>query len=142
MQTELLLPPVPQSARQARRHVTSLLESAGLTDVADTAALLVSEVVTNALLHARSDASLSVSVHAGAVRVEVRDTSVVPVQRRSRSTEAATGRGLLLLDALSERWGTENRHDGKVVWFELALDETTRRAVLDTGALPAAPADL
>lgn len=141
MQTELLLPPVPQSARLARQHVTALLESAGLSDLADTAALLVSEVVTSALLHARSDASLSLRLRPRAIRVEVRDTSVVPVQRRRRSAEAVTGPGLLLLDALTERWGTETRNGGKVVWFELAVDEATSRAVRASGALPVAPAD-
>jgi anti-sigma regulatory factor (Ser/Thr protein kinase) len=140
VQTEVLLPPVPQSARRARRHVTALLEALGLPALADTAALLVSEVVTNVLLHARSEASLRVCARPGALRVEVCDSSALPVQRRLRAAEAATGRGLVLLDALAERWGTETRRGGKVVWFELALDAATSRRVHASGLLPCEPA--
>lgn len=119
MDTEILLPPDPTSARRARQHVVAALGRAGLPDLADTAALLVSEVVTNALLHAHTEVRLGVRVLPSGVRVEVADRSPRQPTRRRPSTESATGRGLLLLEELASRWGVDPASGGKAVWFEL-----------------------
>jgi anti-sigma regulatory factor (Ser/Thr protein kinase) len=87
--------------------------------------LLVSELVTNAVIHAGSEVGLVVS-HAGAhatVRIEVRDSSARPVRMGSFEAEATSGRGVALVDALAARWGiVVDENCGKLVWFELDND--------------------
>ena len=104
----------------------------GRADV-DTVTLLVSEVVTNAILHARTTVSLTVESDGEMVHIEVRDGSPVPPRIHSFATTSATGRGLRLLDRLAKRWGVDAdpATGGKVVWFEVApegaWDEPERR---------------
>src|SRR5687768_16987549 len=120
------LPPVPASASAARRFVADAIGWSPLacTSVADTAMLLVSEVVTNAVLHAGTAIRVTVRVESASVRVEVRDGSVALPSRRHYDDGAATGRGLELVDLLATRWGTEQESNGKVVWFEVSIDPT------------------
>lgn len=111
------LPPSTDSVPAARRFVREELRG---TDVdVDTALLLVSEVVTNAVLHARSSVRVVVEPDAALARIEVHDGSPVPPRRHSFSTLSATGRGLRLLEQLALGWGVEPGNDGKVVWFEV-----------------------
>lgn len=115
---ELRLPPTTDSVPRARRFARDELRGSG-ADV-DTVVLLVSEVVTNAVLHARSDLLLVVGGGRETARVEVHDSSSVPVRMHRFAPESATGRGLRLLDVLALRWGTDRLEDGgKVVWFEV-----------------------
>jgi anti-sigma regulatory factor (Ser/Thr protein kinase) len=116
------LRPVPQSVGEARRLVRAALAARGAGVDADVAVLLTSEVVTNALLHARSSMTLAVDVGPDTVRVAVHDGSVAPPHVNNYSTTAATGRGLHLVAALASRWGQDvaENGDGKWVWFELA----------------------
>lgn len=88
--------------------------------------LCVSEVVTNAVLHARSRSTMTVAVDGHRVRVEVEDHDPSLPVRRNHDVYAPTGRGLHLLDELAEAWGAEARPRGKVVWFELELGEEVR----------------
>lgn len=113
------LPPTTDSVPVARRFVRARLVD-GPTDV-DTATLLVSEVVTNAILHARTTVTLTVEVADQLVRIAVRDGSPVQPRIHSFSPTSATGRGLRLLDLLARRWGVyaDPATGGKVVWFEL-----------------------
>jgi len=125
MVAHVVLPPEPASARRARQHVAALLEAEDADGLADVAGLLVSELVTNAVLHARSEVEVRVSSGPTAVRVEVVDGSARQVARRHFSPESATGRGMLLVEALATGWGVEprvtgRRVTGKAVWFELA----------------------
>lgn len=116
------LEPVPQSARAARRYVRSALTGLGATEAATTAAeLLVSEVVTNAVLHARSAIDVSVATVGDQVEVAVVDGSPAPLLPRSFGVQGTTGRGLRLLASLASSWGVEPRADapGKRVWFRL-----------------------
>lgn len=119
MVADVVLPPDPSSARRARRHVVEVLERAGLADQTDAAALLVSELVTNALLHARSAMTLRVEAGPAGIRVEVADGSPRRISRRRYSPESSTGRGVLLLEELASRWGVDPHREGKAVWFEL-----------------------
>lgn len=83
--------------------------------------LCVSEVVTNAVLHARSTATLTVRWRADVLTVEVSDDDPTLPVRRPHSITATTGRGLRILDELTVRWGARPTLDGKVVWFDFDL---------------------
>jgi anti-sigma regulatory factor (Ser/Thr protein kinase) len=115
----LALRPVPASAGIARRFVSSTLRGWGCDALVETAVLLVSEVVTNAVLHARSDLEVSVRLVDDEVRVEVTDGSPAEPQRRTAGQTATTGRGLALVEACARRWGVAERPGGKAVWFDL-----------------------
>jgi anti-sigma regulatory factor (Ser/Thr protein kinase) len=82
--------------------------------------LLVSEVVTNAVLHARSALSLCVVRQGDRIRVEVEDTSPVAPVVRPHDDTAMTGRGLALVAALAAEWGVQPTDRGKSVWFVVA----------------------
>jgi anti-sigma regulatory factor (Ser/Thr protein kinase) len=88
-------------------------------DLLDVIVLLTSEVVTNAVLHARTKARLTVLVTTRKVRIEVVDGDArEPVPRQARADDTS-GRGMQLVDVLSSRWGAEPYKDGKRVWFEV-----------------------
>jgi anti-sigma regulatory factor (Ser/Thr protein kinase) len=113
------LPPTTDSVPVARRFVQARLVNR--TADIDTATLLVSEVVTNAVLHARTPVTLTVEVADEVVRITVRDGSPVQPRIHAFAPTSATGRGLRLLDRLAKRWGVyaDPATGGKVVWFEL-----------------------
>jgi anti-sigma regulatory factor (Ser/Thr protein kinase) len=104
----------------ARRFVIAALESGGLPlgDVP----LLVSELASNAVLHARSAFTVTIRADDRRVRVEVTDgNSRLPVLAAAPIT-ALSGRGLALLQALASSWGVEPRSEsGKTVWFEVTF---------------------
>lgn len=108
------------SAAQARRFVARHLGDAGLDGLVDTAMLLVSELVANAVLHAHTDLILVARIDTERVTIEVHDGSDGAPARKHYSTLSGTGRGLVLVEGLAERWGVEPTHGGKYVWFELA----------------------
>ncbi|HEV3226286.1 MAG TPA: ATP-binding protein [Acidimicrobiales bacterium] len=115
----LRLPPVPSSAGAARRFVAAALGSSD--EVAELAVLLVSELASNAVLHARTAFELAVHVTADCIRVEIKDGNHTMPALKSYVTESITGRGLHMVAASAHRWGFESEPDGKVVWFELLL---------------------
>ena len=114
----------PQSVRAARRLVRTALQEARLDHLEGSALLLVSELATNAVLHARSGFVVEVTERDGHVRVGVTDASPQGPARRSHGVSAGTGRGLGLVAALSTGWGTEDADEPwrKTVWFELPVD--------------------
>lgn len=109
----------PTSARKARRLVLEALAEWDLDSLADDASLLVSEVVTNSLLHARSPIHVRVIRSDPGVRIEVHDGSPRLPSVRTYDGEAVTGRGLEIVGCTASNWGAEQSNDGKVVWFEL-----------------------
>lgn len=117
--SDVTLPPDTQSPWRARRFVAETLGDATPT-VAEVVSLLVSEIVTNAVLHARTEVHVSIEHGEDMVRVEVADECVSGPSMRPVTRQAATGRGLQLVEQLADRWGTEPRDGGKVVWFELS----------------------
>jgi anti-sigma regulatory factor (Ser/Thr protein kinase) len=121
IRAQLRLEPAAVSARQARRFVSEILRRWGEESLIDQTTLLVSELVTNAVVHARSEVDLSVMKAAedAALRVEVRDSSARPVRMGAFEAEALSGRGVALVDTLADRWGVEHDATGKLVWFEL-----------------------
>ena len=118
-EARLALDPVPGSAAAARRFVAETLGGWGCDVLVDTGRLLVSELVTNAILHARTTMTLVVRLRRTGVRVEVHDASPGAPVLRDYGDDAMTGRGLALVDELAESWGVERHADGKAVWFEL-----------------------
>ncbi len=118
---EIVLPAHPRSAREARQFVAAQLEN-GYARHSDTAQLLVSELVTNAILHARTRVCVRVVRRNGRVRVEVVDHSQTATRGRRYSSEATTGRGLGLVEALADEWGVDvdPSGGGKTVWFEVS----------------------
>lgn len=115
-------PPEPSSAGGARRLVTRALEEWNADELVDTCSLLVSELVTNSLLHAASDVLVHVDLDDQLVRVGVADRSTTVPVRRQYGAQAATGRGLELVEALATRWGIDTGPEGKTAWFEVSLD--------------------
>ncbi len=109
-----------QSAGAARRFVRGILDEVGRPDWRDDGLLAVSELVTNALLHAHTAVRLSVTASAATLRVAVRDLSPALPTRRSYDDQATTGRGMALVEALASSVGVEEHGDlGKTVWFTL-----------------------
>lgn len=104
---------------EARRFVSEVLEDGLPATLVDTAILLTSEVVSNAVLHARSAPTVAVRLASDRVRVEVDDSSPALPVRKHYGIEATTGRGLMLLETLADRWGAERVGSGKRVWFDL-----------------------
>jgi signal transduction histidine kinase len=121
---EVRLPARPESAAEARRIVLSVLECWGLRQQSETAEQLVAELVANAVRHTGGRTiGLRLARRPGWLRVEVRDPSrALPCLIRVEP-DAATGRGLQLVDAMSERWGADLLPRGKGVWFELRVHE-------------------
>jgi PAS domain S-box-containing protein len=113
------LPPAPGSVGEARDLVRDLLDNAGRDDLAETATLIVSEVVTNAILHAGTPIDVSVTLDDSGLRVEVGDGSTHLPTRRRYATTAGTGRGLMLLERMVDDWGATRHGSGKTVWFHL-----------------------
>jgi anti-sigma regulatory factor (Ser/Thr protein kinase) len=103
----------------SRRFTEHWLSMWGCEALVDDAQLLVSELVSNAVLHAGTEVTLVLDLDEERLRIEVSDgTSVLPIPRAALP-EATTGRGLLIVDRISDRWGTGTRPGGKVVWAEL-----------------------
>lgn len=115
------LPPEPSSARRARRFVGEALRAHGADGASDVCVLLASELVTNAICHARTTIEVRVAFDTSVVRVSVHDHSPAPPVPRTATSDDASGRGLHLVDQLSSRWGTAVDGQGKVVWFEVLL---------------------
>jgi PAS domain S-box-containing protein len=131
------LDPRPESARRARRVVSSALVDAGRVDLVETAELLVSELVTNAVVHARTAIDLLITAGADGLRVAVRDGSAHLPSRRHYGRAATTGRGLELVSLLARRHGTDSDDVGKTVWFEIGdgpPEHDTPRATASTAA--------
>jgi PAS domain S-box-containing protein len=103
--------------------VRRVLDDAGRADLVAPAQLLVSEVVTNALMHSGTPIDVSMAASADGVLVEVGDGSVhIPRPRRYAAT-ASTGRGLALLEQTADSWGVVPGVRGKTVWFQLSSPE-------------------
>lgn len=144
----LTLPPTAPSVRQARDWVGEVLTGIGRPELADSARLSVSELVTNALLHALPPMSVHVRGTTDHPRVEVADQSLLPPQPRTRPVEidpdddltwSTVGRGLDLVAAYSVAWGADidPQGAGKVVWFEPSpelREEPASGAVFDLEA--------
>lgn len=118
MDVSTVLPARPASVGAARRWLADTLASWDLLGVDYDISVVLSELVTNAVLHAGTDLTVRASYEDGAVHLEVEDSSPALPIARSRSPSATTGRGLLLVEALTSSWGCQRIGTGKVVWAE------------------------
>jgi anti-sigma regulatory factor (Ser/Thr protein kinase) len=115
----LELSPDYSAAAKARHFVADTMRAWGCDDAIPDAELLVSELVTNAVLHARSATRVTIERDGATLRFSVYDSSATRPRLRAYGPEAVTGRGLLLVDRIARRWGVEPDGDGKCVWFEV-----------------------
>ncbi|MDT0614569.1 ATP-binding protein [Streptomyces lancefieldiae] len=124
---EWVFPAAPDAVRSARSLVRGKLHGWGLDRVGDITALLVSELVTNALRHATGPIGVRLvrrpAGPGGSLLVEVSDPLPDPPRKRVARPGDEGGRGLQLVASSARRWGTRPGGTGKTVWFELALPE-------------------
>src|SRR5690606_27958196 len=115
---------VPQAVGHARRFTRRTVRSWGVTAALDAVLLAVSELVTNALVHTEGQVRLDLTLVHNRLRLAVADSSPrSPVKPTSIGWEATGGRGILLVEAVSDSWGTLPVSGGKQVWAEFALEE-------------------
>ncbi len=117
------LAPLPREVAKARRVTRDTLAGWGLESLVETAELLVGEVVSNAVRHARTGSVELRLVRADALLCEVTDEDQTTPVLLSSGPSDEYGRGLRILDRLARKWGTSRRIHGrgKTVWFEQAL---------------------
>jgi PAS domain S-box-containing protein len=109
----------PRNVGRARAMLREALSRSGAEHLRESATLVLSEIITNAFVHVGTEVRLRVWATAEAVRVEVEDGAAhLPVRRHYAAT-AGTGRGLQLMEELTDRWGATGRPTGKIVWFEI-----------------------
>ncbi|HEY3478676.1 MAG TPA: ATP-binding protein [Streptomyces sp.] len=134
LQVQLEVGVDPAEVGRARRWARSRLAGSGIgadEPVAETLILLISELVTNAVVHTGCPAVLRMlfpAAPACAVRVEVADASEAPPAPRHATREETGGRGLELVDGLADRWGWQPEGAGKRIWCE--VDRAEAQAVL------------
>ena len=116
------LPATARSVTEARRFVLDALANWRLEALAETSALLTSEVVTNAVLHARTPVEVVVRRLGKGIAVEVTDGSPTQPRGREATTESTTGRGMALLDQLASTWDVTVHKAGKTVRFTVTGD--------------------
>ncbi|MEU4267958.1 SpoIIE family protein phosphatase [Streptomyces sp. NPDC026092] len=114
----------PERIAAARQHMRQLLHDWTDEDQIDSAVLMVSEMVTNVLIHTDGDALLVAEVTCDdaskrRMRVEVSDASDELPHKRHPGEMASSGRGLVLMEMLAHAWGVDPRGEGKSIWFEL-----------------------
>jgi anti-sigma regulatory factor (Ser/Thr protein kinase) len=114
----------PAAAGDARRCVRAAIRAWDVPVDVDTAVLLTSELVTNALRHEKSGTiTLTITCVCGQLRVDVRDTSRRVPMPVNTPVDAEAGRGLLLVSRLSTDWGFHPTPTGKSVYFTLAFED-------------------
>jgi anti-sigma regulatory factor (Ser/Thr protein kinase) len=124
---EFRLDPVPESAGRARRSARTMLTDWRLGHLVEDVDLVVSELVTNALLHtgAGEDGAnkirLELDLNGRRLTLRVVDSSPLPPMQEEAADTAESGRGLLLVDALATEWDWEDLPDGKAVWAAFDL---------------------
>ncbi|WP_370084513.1 PAS domain S-box protein [Streptacidiphilus sp. MAP12-16] len=115
------LPARPSGVSEGRRILRRTLNSSDCEEISDTACLLASELLTNAVKHACGPLRVRVRRTEDEVSIEVCDGSPFLPHARLAGTDAESGRGLLLVESLAGTWGTRPTSEGKAVWFALPL---------------------
>ncbi|GGS70856.1 ATP-binding protein [Streptomyces tanashiensis] len=124
LQVQLEVGPDPAEVGRARKWARSRLAGSGIGDdepLAETLVLLISELVTNAVVHTGCPAVLRMlfAAEGRGVRVEVADASDCPPRPRHAEGDDTNGRGLELVDGLADRWGWQPEAVGKSIWCEV-----------------------
>lgn len=120
----LHLDAVPTSVPEARRFVLAALDETSAAHRREDVELAATELVTNAVLHGREPISLTVRLVDGGVCIAVRDGSALSPAFSMLDPTAVTGRGLLLVSAVADRWGVDPDGQGKVVWFVVGAESS------------------
>jgi anti-sigma regulatory factor (Ser/Thr protein kinase) len=114
----------PEALAEARHMIRAAVTAWGARDRADEIELVADELITNALMHTEGAAVVTLRVLTGSerrLRVEVEDSSSALPRRREAGESGVSGRGLLLVDLLTDVWGVEARGGGKCVWCEFLV---------------------
>jgi anti-sigma regulatory factor (Ser/Thr protein kinase) len=135
----------PRSPMRARRFVIDILTEHDALQVASDATLLVSELVTNAVVHVGTPSVVTVAVDGAAVMITVADRGNGPLLVRPPSDFAESGRGLWLVHEMASAWGTNHDAAGTSVWFRLDREATLAAGsveppIVEFAAQPAEPA--
>jgi anti-sigma regulatory factor (Ser/Thr protein kinase) len=117
-----------QSVTAARHFTRSVLQGQP-PETLEAAELMVSELATNAVQHARSGFELTISTARGQLRVEIRDSGQGQPAMRSPTPTENSGRGLRIVEAMSQEWGVRVEPAGKLVWFTLPTQELSKDPV-------------
>jgi anti-sigma regulatory factor (Ser/Thr protein kinase) len=125
------LAPDRMAAATARQVVDGACRAWRLDHVRDVAQLVITELVSNVVRHAGTEMEISLTAHPGALRLAVHDREPAPPEPAASSdTTAETGRGLLVVAALTSDWGATPTDDGKVVWAVLSTAHPSGRTPL------------
>ncbi|GHE81721.1 magnesium or manganese-dependent protein phosphatase [Streptomyces spiralis] len=117
----------PEALTRARHLIRATVRSWGARERSDEIELVADELITNALLHTEGAAIVTLRVLSGSdrrLRVEVEDSSSALPRRREPGEQGVSGRGLLLVDRLTDVWGVEARGGGKCLWCEFVVPES------------------
>ena len=112
----------PISVREARADLRSVLAEEVGDNTLGVVELLTTELVMNSIEHADTKATVTAEIHRDKVRVAVSDDGPGLPERRVSSNAEESGRGLMIVDALAQRWGVDRTPKGKTVWFEVAVE--------------------
>ena len=124
MRAQQSFPPELVSAARARRFAEITLATWSCDEVVESARLMLSELVVNAVLHAGTRVVVRMSCTDGVVRFEVEDEDPTPLPApKVMAPDVPNGRGLSIVDSLADAWGTKLTPHGKVVWFEISPSE-------------------
>ncbi len=119
----------PSAVGEARRFIKQRCEDWGCPDLVDAATLVISELVTNGVVHAHAGTEVSASYENSILRLEVLDSGPGTPDPRRATAEDEHGRGLLLVSVLSAAWGVEAAgHGRKLVWAELVAPASSLQA--------------
>jgi anti-sigma regulatory factor (Ser/Thr protein kinase) len=127
-------PPDVASVAAARRYADGVLSAWDVGDAGWTCLQLISELATNAVIHARTEFTLELSRHGDRLRVCVRDASSAQPGVRRYADDSSTGRGLRLVDSMASDWGVQSITFGKIIWFELDLAQRGIAQAWDDGS--------
>jgi two-component sensor histidine kinase len=122
---ELALSPHPSSVARARSFVTEAMQQWEVPEATEESArLAISELVTNAIVHARTDVVVRVRPESDAVWVGVTDQNDTLPIRGLPEADGFGSRGLVIVEAVARRWGVDRQFSrpGKTVWFTVAVD--------------------
>jgi len=131
---ETQLPSSTNSPQLARAFLRSTLETWKLDGFGDVTELLVSELVANVVTHVGAPMTLRVHRSPSTMRVEIDDSSTSEPIVRHPDPADEHGRGVLLVDELSNAWGVDPHDDGKTVWFEIDVSTASEEVHHDGGS--------
>jgi anti-sigma regulatory factor (Ser/Thr protein kinase) len=118
--TRVPLDTTPLAVREARAATRTWLRHIGRVAADHPAALVVTELVTNAVLHARGPIALHLWEQVNRIKVGVSDGSQAAAHRRQASETDKSGRGILIVERMSSSWGTDVNDAGKLTWAEIS----------------------